>query len=217
MKLKVNSACVVFFILNIVFVGRNFAQKEAFSRPVHFNLHQNTKSNIDSITSYAEDIYELETDSALHLFEKADLLAASSGNSEAQSRIAGDVGYIYFLSGEYEKALNYFELEKKYAIKKNYTKGVASSLMHLGHLRTDEGKNAEAIGLFNSALAMVRNKKELLSEEIHALSHIASVSEVIGKKDTALLLLEEALPLAKILKDDNVTAMIQNNLGGIYR
>jgi tetratricopeptide (TPR) repeat protein len=112
-------------------------------------------------------------------------------------------------------ALDVLERALKQSRERNYLKGEAESLFHLGRVHVALGDYRESISNLKSALELfeVQNNKEA---QVNTLSLLGTNNSYIGNFLQSVNDFEKSLAIAKDIGNDNLTAKILNNMGGSY-
>jgi len=161
--------------------------------------------------------YEKDTDSLMHYFNKALIIAEKRADSRAQISTLRSIAYTFSNhDSNYDKAQIYFD--KAYQIAQSERDTVAQTyiLSDFGVLFWKRGRNIQAIEYHFKAhqLATKRQHQALIMRTLLSLGVLYN-EEKENKK--AIASYERAIPIADSLKRKSVKGVLLNNMGKAYR
>ncbi len=118
-----------------------------------------------------------------------------------------NIAIMYYEMHQNEKAIEYFDKANHAGKNNNNTLCIVKSLINKGNLLTDNKEFAEAITLFNEALAITADH-DFHNERVKAMERSGFVHTLIKEKKAALGMYEEALELCKRYEIPNRVANI---------
>jgi tetratricopeptide (TPR) repeat protein len=154
------------------------------------------------------DDAEQHLDAALSLFE-------ASGDERGIASTVDDVGKLFWLRGNYPKALDATQRALAMRRKLGDRRSIALSLNNLGLVYQDSGQFKLALDAFEQALRIRREIGDLVGVAI-SLNNLGTVAQDQRDDQQALTLFREAHEVAKETGDRNRLALVLTNLGETY-
>ena len=127
-----------------------------------------------------------------------------------------NAGFCYWQTGQYDKAIKYYEESLAITKKLGNEDQIAIRLNNIGNVYDSWGQYDEAIKNYEEALAIA---KKLGQEDRVALrlNNIGQVYFSWGQYDKALKYYEEALAIDRKLDKEDLVAINLNNIGQVYK
>jgi CHAT domain-containing protein len=166
---------------------------------------------------------------AVEAYEKSRELFEQAGLQQDLTYILADLGLLYFIQEDYEKAASYSERSLALAEKANMRVpqgtwpdeyGKATALATLADLNLRDGDYEQAVTRLKTSLALYQ---ELNRGGLSFNSYIAGDLQALGRVYTAsgdytqaLVYLNQALKIFKPLSDTTATANLLNSIGFLY-
>ncbi|MBL8611200.1 MAG: tetratricopeptide repeat protein [Myxococcales bacterium] len=147
-------------------------------------------------------------DAALALFEDA-------ADERGIASTVDDLGKLYWLRGDYTKALEFTQRGLAARRKLGDRRSIALSLNNLGLVYQDSGHFKLALDAFEQALRIRREIGDLVGVSI-TLNNLGTVAQDQRDDARALDLFLEALEVAKETGDRNRIALVLTNVGETY-
>ena len=154
------------------------------------------------------DDAQLQLESALALFQ-------DSNDERGIASTVDDVGKLYWLRGDYPKALEATQRSLTMRRKLGDRRSIALSLNNLGLVYQDSGQFKLALDAFEQALRIRREIGDLVGVSI-SLNNLGTVAQDQRDDQQALTLFLEAHEVAKETGDRNRLALVLTNLGETY-
>ncbi|MCK4732984.1 MAG: tetratricopeptide repeat protein, partial [Methanophagales archaeon] len=136
-------------------------------------------------------------------------------DKEEKAKILGELGVIFYYSGELEKAIEYYEKALKLEEELEIKEGIAAILGNIGIVYSTRGELDKALEYYEKALKLHEElgKKEGIAA---ILGNIGVVYQTRGELDKALEYYEKALKLNEELEIKEGVAADFVNIGIIY-
>src|SRR6185295_16516175 len=167
----------------------------------------------------AEDLYERKTapflEKAIEKYEEAAALWQAAGDHSREARSLLTIGVIYWLTGEFSRALDYSKQALELLRDAKDQIGEANALNNIGQNYNALGQNQEAFNAFHQALAIYRESGSK-KEEARTLNNLALVYTALSDPIRSLEQLEQALVLRREVGDTRGEAITLHNIGGAY-
>ena len=131
------------------------------------------------------------------------------------STISLDIAYIYYLTGNYDKALKYFLDGVTIEEKLGDQHGLATSYNNIGLIYRSRGDYVKALNYYKDSLEIIEklgNQQGLAT----SYTNISSIYYAQGYYNKALNYCKESLRITKELSDQQGLATLYNNIGLIY-
>jgi tetratricopeptide (TPR) repeat protein len=198
-------------------LGKNDEALDAFNemlvRAYRLNLKSKGGAAHARIGRLYRDTGRLD-DAQLHL-ESALALFEDSGDERGIASTVDDVGKLYWLRGDYPKALESTQRSLTMRRKLGDRRSIALSLNNLGLVYQDSGQFKLALDAFEQALRIRREIGDLVGVSI-SLNNLGTVAQDQRDDKQALTLFLEAHEVAKETGDRNRLALVLTNLGETY-
>jgi len=154
---------------------------------------------------------------AAKMFEKSAQAekTSSAPRMEGLASVLTWTGYYYYLVGQYDKAIKYYEEALATFKKLGQESSVAILLSNIGLVYKSWGQYDKAIKYYEEALATFKKLGQEGSVAA-SLSNIGNACYSWGQYDKALEYYEEGLVIDKRLGKEDRIATFLNNIGGVY-
>lgn len=201
-----------FFLCSLSLFGQNQAYTDSLEL-VHrnglFDEEEHMKILAELIRNYEDQDKIIETcNELIQHAEDADnlsfMLTAYQGKGQAQ-RIKGDL----------VDALENLNKASEIALELNDPAAVGIIELNIGDLYYVMQTYDSSIGHYRSSISRFREVQDSI-KIAHGLINLGDAYNMIGKPDSALIFLEEAEQLAKVMKYDKGIAYAQGNIGISY-
>ncbi|HSO35176.1 MAG TPA: tetratricopeptide repeat protein [Labilithrix sp.] len=198
-------------------LGRNDEALDAFNEMLVRAYRLNLKSKGGAAHARIGRLYrdtgrlddaQLQLESALALFE-------DSSDERGIASTVDDVGKLYWLRGDYPRALEATQRSLTMRRKLGDRRSIALSLNNLGLVYQDSGQFKLALDAFEQALRIRREIGDLVGVSI-SLNNLGTVAQDQRDDTQALTLFLEAHEVAKETGDRNRLALVLTNLGETY-
>jgi tetratricopeptide (TPR) repeat protein len=198
-------------------LGKNDEALDAFNemlvRAYRLNLKSKGGAAHARIGRLYRDTGRLD-DAQMHL-ESALALFEASNDERGIASTVDDVGKLYWLRGDYPKALEATQRSLTMRRKLGDRRSIALSLNNLGLVYQDSGQFKLALDAFEQALRIRREIGDLVGVSI-SLNNLGTVAQDQRDDQQALTLFLEAHEVAKETGDRNRLALVLTNLGETY-
>lgn len=154
-------------------------------------------------------------DSIIHDHKIAQNICEKFGLKKETAVIFQNMGNIYHIRGELNKALEMQEKALNIYHELDDNNGVASIYCNLGNLYGSKSEVSKSLEMYNKSLDISReieNKEGMASN----YCNMATVYQTIGEFDKALELLKKAEELYIVLDQKDSLAIVYNNMGIAY-
>ena len=198
-------------------LGRNDEALDAFNEMLVRAYRLNLKSKGGAAHARIGRLYrdtgrlddaQLQLESALALFE-------DSNDERGIASTVDDVGKLFWLRGNYPRALEATQRSLTMRRKIGDRRSIALSLNNLGLVYQDSGQFKLALDAFEQALRIRREIGDLVGVSI-SLNNLGTVAQDQRDDQQALTLFLEAHEIAKETGDRNRLALVLTNLGETY-
>jgi tetratricopeptide (TPR) repeat protein len=152
---------------------------------------------------------------ALEKRELALRLFKTAGDRLGEGHALHRLGITYYLLGEHQRALDYFNQALSVRQAVGDRGGEITTLNLLGVVYKDLGENQKALDYYNQALPLSRAVSSRRGE-VAALTNLGNVYEEIGDMQRAIDYFNQSLTLSRSVGDRRVEATTLNNLGNVY-
>jgi predicted ATPase len=198
-------------------LGRNDEALDAFNemlvRAYRLNLKSKGGAAHSRIGRLFRDTGRL--DDAQGQLEAALALFEDSKDDRGIASTVDDIGKLYWLRGDYAKALESTQRALTMRRKIGDRRSIALSLNNLGLVYQDSGQFKLALDAFEQALRIRREIGDLVGVSI-SLNNLGTVAQDQRDDARALQLFLEAYEVAKETGDRNRIALVLTNLGETY-
>jgi tetratricopeptide (TPR) repeat protein len=170
------------------------------------------------------DAFEpINSDSAEYSFNKA--LKLAKNNSDYLSICYNKLGLFYSNAGNYEMAINDFQLSLKIFENKNNQIEVASCYINIGEIYMSQGNYPKSLELFQKAVKILEkiiksNDKttSLLGKKgiVRCYNDLGGVHAENGNFSQATEYFKKALEVEEQIGDKRIIAGCNNNIGNVY-
>ncbi len=172
-------------------------------------------------TAYANRVNELAfiyadsyPDSALSMLSGQVEVCRAMGYKVGVANIYKIVGNAWQTKGNYEKALEYYQLAYELAVKINYNKAIPGILNNIGLVHLNQGNYPEALKQFYQTLKAAESVGDQFLEG-SALNNIAIVHFYQGKLAEAAAVYRQTLQIAASMSDTIGIILAYNNMGEV--
>jgi tetratricopeptide (TPR) repeat protein len=198
-------------------LGKNDEALDAFNemlvRAYRLNLKSKGGAAHARIGRLYRDTGRLD-DAQLHL-ESALALFEDSNDERGIASTVDDIGKLYWLRGDYPRALEATQRSLTMRRKIGDRRSIALSLNNLGLVYQDSGQFKLALDAFEQALRIRREIGDLIGVSI-SLNNLGTVAQDQRDDRQALTLFLEAHAVAKETGDRSRLALVLTNLGETY-
>jgi len=198
-------------------LGKNDEALDAFNemlvRAYRLNLKSKGGAAHSRIGRLYRDTGRLD-DAEVHLSASLALFEESKDDRGIASTV-DDMGKLYWLRGNYPKALESTQRALTMRRKLGDRRSIALSLNNLGLVYQDSGQFKLALDAFEQALRIRREIGDLVGVSI-SLNNLGTVAQDQRDDQQALTLFLEAHEVAKETGDRNRLALVLTNLGETY-
>ena len=153
---------------------------------------------------------------ALEDYNKALEIAEQLGDLSGKATHLNKIGNIYYMRGDYDKALKKCDEALKIDEQLGDLSGKANRLNTIATIHYTQGNYPEAMKRYQEALIIVEQLRNLASKST-LLNNIGNIYRAQGNFFMALKRYEEALHIAEKLGDVRRIPTYLNNIGVIYR
>ncbi len=131
------------------------------------------------------------------------------------SSAIGDRGFLFYMQGNYKKAVDDYNLSIKIGNKVDNKNNAAIMYNNIAGVYMDQNLNDNALVFFNKSLALYA---QIGNEDgtAQCYANIASIYDARGRQDTALEFYNKALKIHERHNNFERIAVIYNNFGTIY-
>jgi CHAT domain-containing protein/tetratricopeptide (TPR) repeat protein len=152
---------------------------------------------------------------AIEKREKALRLFKAAGDRQGEGSTLHRLGLTYFLLGENQKALGYYNQALSLRRDVGDRGGEGATLNGFGMVYNALGEKQKALDYFNQALPLIRSVGDR-SGEGATLNGLGVVYSAMGENQKALDCFNQRLQLNRAVSDRNGEAAALNNLGNVY-
>ncbi|MFH2094535.1 MAG: tetratricopeptide repeat protein, partial [Bacteroidota bacterium] len=212
----------------IVHLKQQIAEAEKYcDRPC---LHDTLIMNL--YLNWGESIYLHQPDSAVFLWMKAkktaeDLLTVISESDPANTDeirmvnrnlapVLGDIGYIFYTRGEYDKAMEYYGKSLEIHRKNNNKQGIAELLNNIGIIYDDTGEPLKALDYYHRSMDIYVETGDEYGLA-YSYNNLGSLYFIQGDMQRALDLYQKSAGMQEKIGNKQGFALALNNIGIIYR
>ena len=174
--------------------------------------------------SYLVDKYRLASQIFYHLKQleatnrcslKGIEIAENNNDLSSKSHFLNFTGMIKMITGEYEKALEYYETALKIDENSNDLSGKASDLNNIGTIYMTWGRYDPALEQYTEALNIAEQLGDLNGKATN-LNNIGRIHEIKGEFNLALERYNEAIRISEKIGDLGQKSTLLNNIGMIF-
>ncbi len=141
--------------------------------------------------------------------------AEKSNDSKSKSHFLNFTGMIKMITGEYDKALEYYETALKIDEDTNDISGKASDLNNIGTIYMTLGRYDSAMEQYNEASKIAEQLGDLNGKATN-LNNIGRIHEIKGEFNLALERYNEAISITEKIGDLGQKSTLLNNIGMIH-
>ena len=141
--------------------------------------------------------------------------AEKNNDSKSKSHFLNFTGMIKMITGEYDKALEYYETALKIDESTNDISGKASDLNNIGSIYLTWGKYDSALEQYSEALKIAEQLGDLNGKATN-LNNIGRIHEIRGEFNLALERYNDAISITEKIGDLGQKSTLLNNIGMIY-
>ena len=180
-----------------------------------YNIEEPTNKEIEAMISIGINYAFTNKDTALLLCEKAIIQSEKFGKKRIQAQALLQLGYVYGQFGDLNKADSLMSKAKVMYEKLDYPSSIANANNKLGVIKTNQGKNEEAIEHFIVALEIWENLKDTQSIFMPCLN-ITWIYYRIEQMDKSFEYIEKAEKWVDILQNDYATLSFRSLRATLY-
>jgi tetratricopeptide (TPR) repeat protein len=125
------------------------------------------------------------------------------------------LGYVWSVTGDYQRALDYYEKALPLYRESDYHNGESLALTNIGFVLSQMGDNERALEFYAESLALNREHGDK-NGEATILNNIGTAWMNLGDNQKALDYYEQALPLRQSSGDKWGAATVLNNIGRMW-
>jgi len=125
------------------------------------------------------------------------------------------LGNSYYSTGDYEKAIRYFDLHYKNALINNSSEDKYLAQINLGAVFYDLSEYEKAMGYFVNAAEICENKKD--KNLSFAYTSIGNVCYAMKKYDEAIVYYKKSIDIDQKINNTAGLAKSLNNMGSVYQ
>ena len=168
-------------------------------------------SNIDTMITLCQQAKVLAEE--VLATQPSPLIKKSMLSSLAEA--INNIGYIYMIKGEVQKALEYMHESLKVFEELGNKKGIAAGLNNIGYIYKNKGEIQKGLEYYQKSLKI---KEELGDKDgiANSLNNIAMIYNIQGEIQKALKYLHKSLKIEEELGDKPGIAASLNNIGFIH-
>jgi CHAT domain-containing protein len=137
------------------------------------------------------------------------------GDRRQEALILNQIGLIYSVLGEKQKALDFYNQSLPLRRATGDKAGEAATLNNIGAVYDALGQKQTALDYFNQSLPIFWAIGDKAAESI-TLNNIGTVYNALGQKQTALDYFNQSLPLTRATGDKAQQAVTLSNIGTVY-
>ena len=156
-----------------------------------------------------------ELNATIHCSEKGLALAEEINDHLAQSYFLNFLGLVNQITGNYDKALEYYTQALQIDEIKNDLSGKATDLNNIGSIYLTRGEYDPATNTYKEAL-QIAEKMQDFSGMIATLNNLGRIKEIKGELDLALRNYQKAMQITEEIGYLSRKATLLNNIGRIY-
>ncbi len=189
------------------------------------NLYRSAKQDsvrIKYLCELAASFGEISPDSSEYYLNEALKVADNGTDVNLKITAYNNLGLFYSNTGNYKKAIDYFQASLKIAEKRNDKQALAYCYMYIGELYMYQGSYAKSLELLQKAFRIFEDLDKtkdifLVKKGIEiCCNNIGTVHAENGNYDQANDYFKKALAIEEKLGDSIVIAGCQNNIGNVY-
>jgi CHAT domain-containing protein/Tfp pilus assembly protein PilF len=147
--------------------------------------------------------------------EEALRLFKAAGDRQGEGTALHRLGYTYYLLGEYQKALDYYNRAIPVQRDVGDRSGEGAALNGIGMVYYALGDRRKPLDYFNQALLIKRAVGDLTGEGA-ILNNLGAIYQTLDENQKALDCYDQRLQLSRALKDRRGEASTLNNVGIVY-
>ena len=180
------------------------------------NVNQSDSNRVEAARKiYSAKFAHSHPDSALALAEELVTLGKNRGYKQAEAVGNNIKGRINQKAGNYDEAIQYYQLALKLYRETKYQKGAATALNHIGSVYYLQGDYIKGLNLAKQGLA-IRQAINYKSGIAGSLNSIGAMYGKLGNYAKAIEYLERCASVYNEMNDDEGQAIVLYNLGNIY-
>lgn len=212
---KVIPTLCIFFILNSSFFA-SAQTKQADSLLTRLTTDKQDTTRVNDLMALAANYADAgKSDTTMILANQAAALAQQLHFAKGQMAACNSIGYIYQISGNFEKAIESYSKGAKIAENAGDKMHVAKFNGKIGTVYSDKGDYAKALDYYNAELKAVQ---DLGDKKIIALvtGDIGNAYELEGDYVKALDYNFKALKMDEDNNDKRSAGIVNGNIGNVY-
>lgn len=216
--------CSSFILFNLIVLGTpltNVAQsatlaqlKERLKKIEQKDNHLKDTAYINAINNVAFIYADQYPDSALAILKGIPEKAEAIGYGLGQINAINNAGNAYQTKGDFDKALEYYNIAFAVAKKINLDNKLPGTIANIGLVYLNQGNYPAALEKFYAAL----HAAELVNDKViirNSFNNIGTIHFYQGKMDDAEAAYQQTLNIAKELSDTATIIVAYNNIGEV--
>ena len=151
----------------------------------------------------------------MEYYEKGLEISNKFANKQYISHIIGNMGIVYWLKGDYDKAMEYYEKQLKIVEELNIKRRIGLVLNNIGIIYADKGDYNKSMKYYEKSLHIVEQigDKEGISR---AVLNMGTTYVEIGEYDKAMKCYERSLKIDEELESKENISYSVGNMGVVY-
>ncbi len=179
------------------------------------NKEKTDTAKVKLIRQLARIVNGYDPGSALIYSQQALSLATAIKYSEGQSKLLGDMAYIYNTMGNYPKALELNLLKLKLDEKGNSPNNLAMALLNIGIVYRYQEDYNEALKYYYAADSVIR-KINREDTKYYIYMNLGDAYDMLNNTDSSFSYFNKALIISNNLKNDDFIGNAMTGLGHTY-
>ncbi|MBC7915906.1 MAG: tetratricopeptide repeat protein, partial [Pyrinomonadaceae bacterium] len=205
------------FLLLLVFYITIPGLQPVFSiPPVQLTSFKQDTTEVNNLLEKAKTHFNSEPDKAITLGLKARDLALKIKFRKGEAYALKNIGIAYYIRGDYDQTLNYWQQSLKTFRSINDELGEANLLSNIGSVYFNQANELKALEYNLQSLKV----SEKINNKLRIATALVNIGAVYYNKpathDKALKYYLRALPLTKEIKDNSAIGTVNANIGEIY-
>jgi adenylate cyclase len=191
--------------------------KPVFSiSPVQLAAFKPDTTDVNNLLEQAKTYFNSDPDKAISLGLKARDLALKTKFRKGEAYALKNIGIAYYIRGDYDQTLNYWQQSLKTFRSINDELGEANLLSNIGSVYFNQANELKALEYNLKSLQV----SEKINNKLRIATALVNIGAVYYNKpathDKALKYYLRALPLTEEIKDNSAIGTVYANIGEIY-